>query len=293
MCLNNMRYFSCLVIAAMIFGASLTSCGKQDPQYWLPKSIIVSQHNASTDNIHQIMYEFEYDGRNRLTTGRAQNHYSFVYNDDGDIVEYASCYIPSRCYRTTFSLNGNKISFITNYHPSVTLSGTVTGELELDAHGLPVKLIYEDVSEYLSTGSNYWTNTTVTLTWQNGNIVKAEREGYWKSEIVRLNWETQEIDRVEREEGSRAGTVTYTYDNMKTPFHFCNTPKWFLWWVSYYRYLGIYGHNRNNIITETTEDGSTTTYNHTYKQSGFPVTRRWGTAEIWTNGSTTEMYTYN
>ena len=284
---NNMRYFCCLVVAVMIFGAALTSCIKNDDDFTISllDSIFVSEHNTLSGNIQQIKHGYYYGCQNRVT-GRGTvrygySGYSLYYNANGDTVKYTRCETLARCYRTTFSKNGNKVNISISYHPNANLFGSEKGELELNDQGLPVKLTSEEVGEWYTTGSNYWYYTTVTLTWQDGNLTKADWETDWKRENIFLNWETgYEINRVEREEGSDFGTTTCTYDDKKTPFYQCNTPKWALWLLDYYDQDANYGYNKNNIKTVTREDGNTITYEYTYNDDGFPVTRTWGEGTI-------------
>ena len=293
-----MRCFSYLVVVAIIFGTVLTSCKENDdnPREFnvsFLDSIFVSEHNALSDYILQIKHKYEYGCQNRITKRGTVRYgysdYSLYYNANGDTIKYTSCYISSRCYRSTFSKNGNKVNISIRYHPTVTLFGSVNGELELNAQGLPVKLMYEQVENWgTDIEANMSTNTVVTLTWQNGNLTKTERESNWKSEIIIFNLETWEIERVEREEGSSTGTVLYTHDDKKTPYNHCNTPKWALWMLCYYEQDINFGYNENNIKTATSEDGNTITYEYMYNEDGFPVTRTWGEGTI----TYTETYTY-
>jgi len=258
------------------------------PSVGLPESITVSQYDPVYGNIYEIIQMYKYDIQNRLTEGRIDNHFSLNYNDDGDLVEYESCYTYARCYRATFSQNGNKIYFATRFRFTAScLIGLGNGELELNAQGLPVKLTYEEVYTYgMDTETKRSTSTVLNLTWQNGNITIKE----WESEIEfeRRHWtETEsEIEKI-----SNKGTITYTYDDKKSPFNNCNIPKWFFWWLSYFRFDEIYWFNENNVKTETREDGSSIIYEYTYNNNGFPVTRTWGKS-MWEGGSATETYTY-
>ena len=245
------------------------------PSVGLPESIIVSR------NDYQTKYEYVYDSQNRIAR-RTYNGYSgsnltFNYNAIGDLTEY-NYHFMLDSKNVTFSKNGNKITFISSFGTRF-YSRTENGELELNAQGLPVKLTSENVIGQLGTSPVRW-SYTLTLTWQNGNLIKTE-------------WERKD------ENGSSAGTKTCTYDDKKTPFYHCNTPKWALWYLNFdywynmyyvdYKYSENYGYNENNIITETwEEDGITRTYEYTYNDDGFPVTR------TWVEGTTTrtETYTY-
>jgi hypothetical protein len=289
-----MRYFRYFVVTAIFLGTVLISCKENidNPRNFtvsLLDSIIVLQ-----DNIKTIEYGYEYVCQNRVTERKRSSSngfsdYSLYYNAKGDTIKYTSCYILSRCYRCTFSQYGNKVNIFINYHPSVSIFGTVKGELELNAQGLPLKLTYEDVGVSGSSDySKYRDYTTVTLTWQNGNLTKTDLETNWEKENVYLNWEDGTIDHIEKEEGSNAATTTYTYDNKKPPFYHCNTPKWALWLLNYYNQDVNYGYNTNNIKTVTSEDGNTIKYEYTYNDDEFPVARTWDEGTI----IYTEIYTY-
>jgi hypothetical protein len=258
------------------------------PSVTLLKNIVVSQYYTSSGTTSQRKHEYVYDSQNRLITGLS-------YNTDKYLIEYESCYTSARCTRIRISQNGNKITFVRSYHPTASLFGAETGEFELNGQGLPVKFTSVDVGEFITSGSNYQTSITIDLTWQNGNLTKTEWSSDWKRENIFLNPDDGiNIDCVETEEGFDTGTNTYIFDDKKNPFLNCNTPKWALWLLDY-DYSGYnddYRYNVNNLKTAISEGGSTiTTYEYTYNNDGFPVTRKW-TREIW-NESITETYTYH
>ena len=279
----NKKFFS-LILMTALFVVVLSSCKKDDIPTVQLETISLNERVLYDEHEYEYEhnYEYEYGSKNHITkltrnsSLYVSSYFTLEYDANGDLAEYYSPGSPSaRSTRATFSKNGNKITFIMNYHPTVPLFGSINGELELNSQGLPVKLTSEDAGEYITTGSNYWSYTIVTLTWQNGNLTKTEWEEDWKRENVILDWEKGEIDHVEREEGSSTGIATYTHDSMKTPFYHCNTPKWALWWLNYYGIIGHYGYNRNNVKTVTLEDGSTITYDYTYNGNGFPATQTW------------------
>ena len=231
----------------------------------------------------QIVYE--YDSQNRITR---YGYVKLYYNAAGDLEKYHWFQIRSG-KDITFSNNGNKIIFNYISYPysaAQAVEITADGEIELNDQGLPVKMTSEFVQyhEKYTNGIISITNWsyTATLTWQNENLTK-------------LEWERED------EQGSSAGTKTFTHDDKKTPFYHCNVPKWALWclspdWIyAYYVYYGhddkyVYnGYNENNIKTETwEEDGTAITYEYTYNDYGFPVTRTW----VDGTNTYTETYTY-
>ena len=270
------------IVWKAIFVSSLT----------LPESITVSQYNTESGNKYETIQMYKYDIQNRLIGATTvsgdyiSDSFGMNYNDDEYFVKFQTCYSLARCFRATFSQNGNKISFTTSLGLAANSGGFGNGELELNAQGLPIKMNYEE--EYYGMYTNRFTSTVLYLTWQNGNLTVTD----WESEIEIESgyWTETEI---EIEKKSDRGTITYTYDDKKTPFYYCNMPKWFFLWLSYFRYDYIYWFNENNVKTETREDGSSTTYEYTYNNDGFPVTRTGANSIWWVDETTTETYKYH
>jgi len=260
------------------------------PLVVLPDIINIWQNNYGTTK-----YDFYYDSQNRITVARIRyNVFALNYNADGDLVDYYDPGDPTTWSPSAkFSKNGNKITFITSYHPDVSSFGSVNGEIELNAQGLPVKLTYKKETE---DGIDITTYTTthaiVSLTWQNENLIKKE----WESEsVVEVKHWLEKENFIAK--SSTSAAEIYTHDDKKNSFYNCNTPKWFFWWLNYYEYQMIYGYNTNNIKTVTREkDGSIITYEYKYNDDGFPVSRTWeqGWEWMWGYGTTTftETYTY-
>ena len=207
-----------------------------------------------------LQYEYEYDNLNRLTkqteynnSGQSISVYTFTYNIvSGDLEElkWENPKNPASNSKTTFTKNGSIITIVKEGIDEVKET------IELNAQGRAVKYT-QDWKEDSET-SIY----TLTFTWLNGNVTKEEWEQVWNNG---------------GEVSSDAGETTYTYDDYKTPFYHCTTPKWILW--KYQR-----GHNANNIKTQTLDGGSTYTHDYTYNYDGFPSTR--------TNGGNLETYIY-
>ena len=270
------------------------------PSVGLPETIDFWQDNRGPTKI-----KYHYDNQNRFTY-QSLVLYNIGYTLDTDIyLDYdangnlAEYYMLSRDMSTKFSQNSNKITFILDDHNCVSCFQTIKGEFELDAQGLPVQLTYEEeYSEGFDLTVTWRTNADVSFIWQNGNMTKTER----KSETEREEkcWYEEEGKIVEK--SSSASTTTYTHDDKKTPFSKCNTPKWFFLWIDFFQHKSMFygnnkNYNKNNIKTETIEGGSTITYEYTYNDDGFPVTRTWeqGWQWIWGYGTTTftETYTYH
>jgi hypothetical protein len=197
---------------------------------------------------------FEYDNQDRLTkyirqmTGQPEYVRTYTYNATGDLVEEKGS-----DYKITFSKNGNTITYIKENQ-----YGSENGEIELNVQGFPVKWTFEGVSE------EEWYKSTNTYIWQNGNNTTTESVEEWEEDGVKV---------------SNAGTSTYRYDDKKSPFYHCKSPNWVLWWTV--------GYFVNNLTSETWANGITTiTYEYTYNDAGFPVTRKRS------NYSQTATYTY-
>jgi len=263
------------------------------PSVGLPYTVDIWKDNRGT------IVRYKYDILNRYTEkSLILNNSGYMlmwgtylnYEVNGNLVE---CY-DLREKDAKFSQNGNKITFILNDHVCVSCFQTVKGEFELNAQELPVKLTYEEeYSEGFDVTVTWCTSAVVNFTWQNGNIIKTERKS--ENIIKKEYWYEEESKIIE--ESSSVSTITYTYDDKKTPFSQCNTPKWFFLWIDFFEQESVFygnnkNYNKNNIKTETIEGGSAITYEYTYNDDGFPVIRSWE-QERWNETNTyTETYTY-
>jgi len=118
---------------ATSFGMSSTSAVYVYKAIFVPLVVLPNSVNIHHGIHDRATNKYYYDIQNRISQW-------LTYNTDGDLIEYESCYTSSRCTRAKFSKNGNKITVIKSYHPSAYLFGSVIGELELNAQGLPIKL---------------------------------------------------------------------------------------------------------------------------------------------------------
>jgi hypothetical protein len=215
------------------------------------KTIAVTQKNAaillekySYPGGHYGAYRvYEYDAQHRITkrsySGAIVEVHTIKYDTNRILIEYQSG------GTTTFIKNGNKIS--------IDHGGHFTVEMELNAQGLPEKLTTEHGDGMVF--GRY--EGTYTFTWENGNLIQEDREYY------------REEDGKKYED---IVTTIYTYDDKKSPFYYCATPKWFL---MYWR--GIDYCSENNYETLTYLWNSTTstqTLENTYNSDGFLATRR-------------------
>ena len=199
------------------------------------------------------LWVYEYDSQNRIAKisygstynediDRVETHY---YNSAGDLVEVKVEYTsyPEDNYSTTFSKSGNKITS-TEVHEGYWSEYT---EFELNAQGLPEKVKSTRENE----GGGGWIVTNI-YTWEDGNLTKI-------------------LEDIE-------GECLFTYDDKKSPYYYCQTPKWYLMWWLGYNYKG-----ENNVETETWDGGTPRTYDYTYLNGeGFPLTRTFGSTATFT-----------
>ena len=230
---------------------ALASCEKHDKEedekvedvILLESSYVSTGHNDSNT-------VYEYDAQHRLTK-RLMTPSMSSPREDKIIYRANEIVLVTDGWKTTFTQNGNKISFVTGANKSF--------EIELNAQGLPVKQTYIQVY-----GSSYWEMQTSTFSWENGNLIQQGWEQYREEDGI---------------EYYSIGTVTYTYDTMKSPFYYCTTPKWFLMYL-----LGIDYCSVNNMETAKSSEKysskygansyvSTQTLVNTYNDDGFLVTR--------------------
>ena len=199
----------------------------------------------------KLAYKFEYDEQDRISkiseyhsSGEINVMYSLTYNSFGDLVsQKRELFSNPDVYGIfTFVKNGNKIS----------IDGNDNWYVELNAQGLPVREINRGLQIILTQHETY------TYEYQNGNLNKMT----CRLESIVL---------------SNTTTTTYTYDNKKSPFYGCNTPKWwYMFWKR--RSLIDFFDLKNNRITESTKDpllpeDEKITYTYTYDNAGYPLTR--------------------
>ena len=186
-----------------------------------------------------------------LLENREREGFRYVYEyDDQERITKISIYLINNGQLNavcTINYNADLIELISGSNKTTyTKNGNkiIFGNSEIDLNAQGLPEKY--------TSERYTSN----LTWLNGNLTKEEGDGW---------------------------SYTYTYDNYKSPFYNCKTPKWLLWVQSPF---GNH-YNVNNVKTETCyegEDSGVITYGYTNNDDGFPVTR--------TVGGNTETYKY-
>ena len=203
------------------------------------------------------LYTFEYDDQHRLTNrneydsnGTLRSMMTLTYENDGDLTSVLWVNQNGYVIRSGPVKDGNKISFwgvmISNY------------EVELNTEGLPEKL--EHFRQGSNSMSDVWSNTKYTYTWVNRNLTQADYN------VTGVNYFEEEYE--------KSGTNTYTYDDKKSPFYHCATPRWF--WMWYFNNT-VTACSLNNLIS-TNSDNETDKY--TYNEDGFLATEKRGTGII-------------
>jgi hypothetical protein len=224
------------ITAYLAITITFASCNKEDTpkgDMFLLEEVLL----LGSGDIGRLV--FEYDSHERIIK------YSYYYNSE----------LPSYVHSLTYNADGDLVTFTQTYFEELSFYPDRTtnfikrdnivytsygGTIELNAQGLPIK--------YLSGGREE------TLVWQNENLIKTDLvQG-----ISSPPYQT---------------TSTFTYDNMKSPFYHCKTPKWFfIWYMN-----ALYGHwNVNNMIGHKLifNDGEIWDYqyNYTYNDNEFPAT---------------------
>jgi len=203
---------------------------KPAPIYLLEEKLYYSTRNV-----------YEYDSQDRiskiskylLNNNQPFDVQIFNYNSEGHLEEIING------SKITFSKNGNKITY-NNYEVE-------HNEIEINDQGFPVKYTWEIKYD------KYWIIRTNTFTWLNGNLTE-----YYMEEKKKIGYE----------ESTNYSTATYTFDDKKSPFYHCKTPKWVLF---YFMWSSELDYNDNNVKTIKWESESHTTYEYIYNDEGFPI----------------------
>lgn len=225
------------------------------------KTISVLQQGDKTKDVilleerHYIgywLYKFEYDEQHRLSKryeyndiGTLKSTMTLTYEDDGDLKSVLWVNQDGYTIRSGPAKDGNKISFwgvgISRY------------EIELNTEGLPENL--EHSWQGSMSMANAWSNTKYTYTWVNRNLTQADYN------VTGVNYFEEEYE--------KSGTNTYTYDDKKSPFYYCATPRWF--WMWYFNNTAT-ACSLNNLSSNSDNE----TVNYTYNEDGFLATEKRG-----------------
>ena len=225
-----MKKFVLIKIVAVATLAVLTvfsSCDKNDNNNDVKLLKTLTHWNGSYS-------KFEYDNQNRITKYSTYNNVgnlmwatSFTYSGD-DLVK-----IENNGSFVEFAKIGDKINVTTPYSDD-------TGIIFLNENGFPIR--FEETEES-------FLNVT-TFIYQNGNVVK--------SSFKRKN---------QNEEIIYEETIEYKYDNKKSPFYHCKTPKWFFV-IELEDFLSV-----KNNVKERTINGNRIEFIYEYNSDGFPTKR--------------------
>ena len=202
----------------------------------------------------------EYDDMNRLVKMNLYNTdypdwgiyrtFTFTYDSESNITsdkitEYGHGGDVTYTQTNLYSKTGNKIVINNNEKVYVELN-----------EELPVKFSWEDSGED-GEGNIHKRTRLRTYEYQNGNLTSLVVE-----EEYTINGATSSYD---------ITTSIRTYDENKSPFYYCKTPKWFMVWAAYAYYPDI----KNNMLTHqytSTYNNSTSISTYTYDNVGFPLT---------------------
>ena len=233
------KYISYILVVALIFAATFTSCKKDTDG----DKIKLLETITSSDN--KWSYKFEYDEQNRISKiiryseGSLHNTIPITYSEN-DLVEMGFVVEGNGSWgywTFNYAISGNTINFTRtnwNHYSGVSsIIGAFTGVLTLNGDGLPVKK-----EEDYGGGFEY--------TYQydgNGNMVKA----FFPDDY----------------------TEEYKYDNNKSPFLNCKSPKW---WLQDFVFWGFGFGIPNNTIVRAWDEGKTT-YAYVYDSDGY-LTKR-------------------
>jgi hypothetical protein len=187
-----------LIIAAIAVSAAFTSCKKDDDKN--------NNDNDVVKLLETIVWKagywdkYEYDGKNRISKrsvygdGKLYTTGTFTYSGD-DLVKIAWAYPDHPNYddEEVFEKTGNTIKIDDGGNETLTLNND----------GYLTKYVYED------EGDDWSEEIEITFEYKDGNLTKSK-------------WIYIE-DGVKEEE-----VEEYKYDDKKSPFLHCKTPKWYL-----------------------------------------------------------------
>jgi len=246
---------NCLIIA--VLALAFMSCDKEiynnDGKIQLLERIIYpdpdfrlnakSLTQCQTENA--VKYEkYEYDNQNRIAkilrynrSGTVVGTQTFTYNGN-DLVKVVHEGGPCGPDVETreFARNGNKITITIN-GGYLNFMGTRTFTFELTEDEFP--------TNFRSLDDWPWSHGETHNQYQDGNLIK--RIG----------------------SGSQDYSITFEYDENKSPFYNSQTPRWYMFYINY----NGFGGNKNNLIREIGVGVSSMEYKYEYDKNGFPTKR--------------------
>ena len=237
-----------LVIAALAVVAVFTSCNNDD--------------NDGNDNIGLLLEtitfddggyaQLEYDDKNRITiiseySEECVDETTFTYIGN-DLVKVVSVYS-----KMEFAKSGTKITF-----KGIWNNESIEGTINLNKDGLPSKKEWK--IEY-DNNPPYYILFVQTYEYLDGNLISFEI--YQSSPI----YDVSAPILVDGGKNAKHITVEYhNYDDNKSPFYYCKTPKWY--WICFSsEFVFGYKNNPTNIFM----DGAKSELIYEYNSDRFPI----------------------
>ena len=232
----------CVLFATslFLFGCKEQTIDNDESNVKLLKTIVIEEDRDIT------AITFEYDSQGRITKQMEPPlTATFTYNSAGELIKLIWEREHIGIVETlTFAKNGNSI-LMTSESSGNVYSGTI----ELDAQGLPVKILGDGNS---------------ALEYQNGNVSKIT---FYSNTSIEY------------------GYYTISYDNKKSPWLHCKTPQWYF--MTAFESLGFpfigLKNNPTAIEGDFAEGWSSDHFVYTYDNDGYPInvavteTERYGT----------------
>jgi len=161
--------------------------------------------------------------------------YAITYSGDNFIKSVMTSGLDSAFVATIeYSKSGNKITVTIKSNDRDSIE---TAIVDLDNDGFPTK--YEAKTDAVSSIGFYEIH--------NGNLTKHSYK------VVRVGAMTFE------------GSDDCKYDNKKSPFFHCKTPKW--WWILSDKCMSA----QNNVIERYKNSGEKIEYNYEFDNAGYPT----------------------
>ena len=227
-----------LVIAALVVAAAFTSCGKDENGDKVKLLETIVRDDGS-------YLKFEYDNQNRITKvsryhdGEISWTETYTYNSAGDLVKVAS----DDGWEGEYVRNANTITLMYDGHEE--------GSVIINDNGYPIKVVQvDDGCDDLDEDDEYGCISMIEFIFtfdSNNNVTKV----------------TYVYDGVDD------GGTEFKYDNTKSPFYHCKTPKWalILFFLEEYE-IGF----TNNVI-EANAHGGLVKYEYKFNADGYPTER--------------------
>ena len=222
-----MSYFIIVIISAL---ALFTSCNNE-------KALLLESVTYSDGRFEK----YEYDNENRVTK---TSHYdkdeglfyskTITYSGSDFIkVEMASGVDTDFFATSEYSISGNKIIVTLKNNGNDNID---TISVDLDNNGFPIKC----------EAKNDISSSYVLLEIHDGNL-------------MRNSYKTIH-DGVTLE-----GSSEFKYDDKKSPFYHCTTPKWL--WILSDNYIST----QNNVIEMSNSKGLKVEYKYEFNKAGYPI----------------------